>query len=240
MWPREIPIASACYMAMICVSIASCTLLQGQDYAQQTSYQRITGDSSSEPKLRWDALYSTERFVFGKEPSNFLVGVLHNLHVGLALDIAMGEGRNAIFLAKKGYRVEGVDFSEVALRKARRFAREQNVEANIKTINADLSNYTIQKNRYDLIINIDYLQKNLIPQMVTGLKSKGYIVFENYTLEQLKNPSGKGMSRDFLLKKGELKELFSDPKISGTLKIIKYEHTNDGRDARDHILVQKL
>jgi len=195
------------------------------------AYQAVTGDSSEEDRARWDAFYSSNNYVYGKDPSEFLKANISLLPVGRALDIAMGEGRNAVFLAKKGFKVEGVDISDVALRKARRLAREQNVT--IKTINADLKKYQVTPGAYDVIINIDFLERNLYQQIKNGLKSGGVVVFENDTDDQLQNPSGKSMSREYLLRKGELKEVFKD------FKIIFDRETNDGKRAVARFIARK-
>lgn len=194
-------------------------------------YQLVTGDDQADEKSRWDSLLNTSTYVYGKEPAAFLREIVAKLPVGRGLDIAMGEGRNAVFLAKKGFQVDGVDFSDVALRKARRLARENNVSVN--TINADLRKYQIRPNYYDVILNIEFLQRSLVPQIKRGLKKGGMVVFENHTVDQLKNKKGKSLSSDFLLKKGELKELFSD------FEILIYRESNDGKEAVASLLARK-
>lgn len=195
------------------------------------TYQMVTGDDSEDDRRHWDQFYSTQTYVFGKEPAAFVRENIDQLPVGKALDIAMGEGRNAVYLAKKGFRVEGVDISEVALRKARRLARENHVS--IQTINADLNQYAIRPDSYDVILNIDYLQRSLIPGIKKGLRKGGVVVYENYTVEQLKNTKDKQLRRDYLLEKGELKRLFND------LEVIVYRETNDGKDARASLIARK-
>jgi tellurite methyltransferase len=196
-----------------------------------SSYQLVTGDDSEDDRRHWDTLFNTGVYVFGKEPAPFLRDHISLLPVGRALDIAMGEGRNAVYLAKKGFQVEGVDYSEVAIRKAKRLARENHVSIN--SINADLNHYQIKPDHYDVIVNIDYLQRNLIPQIRRGLKRGGVVVFENATLEQLKNPNRQELSREELLGKGELKELFKD------FQILKYTEVNDGKDAKASLVARK-
>ena len=196
------------------------------------AYQMVTGDSAEEDRGQWDALYNNAQgYVFGKEPAAFLKDHLDLLPKGRALDIAMGEGRNAVFLAKKGFQVEGVDLSEVAIRKAKRLARENQVS--IQTINADLTTYQIKADAYDVVVNINYLQRSLIPQIKRGLKKGGVVVYENYTVAQLKNASGKRLRRDYLLGEGELKELFKD------LEILVFRETNDGKDAVASLVARK-
>jgi 2-polyprenyl-3-methyl-5-hydroxy-6-metoxy-1,4-benzoquinol methylase len=116
------------------------------------AYQMVTGDDPEQDRRQWDALFNTGNYVFGKDPAPFLKENVDLLPVGHALDIAMSEGRNAVFLAKKGFIVDGVDYSEVALRKARLLAHENHVTIN--TINADLTQYQIKSEAYDVIVNI--------------------------------------------------------------------------------------
>lgn len=195
------------------------------------AYQIVTGDDSEDDRRHWDTLYNTRTYIFGKEPAGFLRDHIQLLPVGRALDIAMGEGRNAVYLAKKGFRVDGVDISEVALKKARRLARENHVTVN--TINADLNGYSIKPESYIVILNIDYLQRSLIPEIKRGLKHGGVVVYENYTVAQLQNAEGQHMRRDFLLEKGELRSLFKD------FEILVYRETNDGKNARASIVARK-
>lgn len=191
----------------------------------------VTGDDSEEDRGRWDKLYTTQTYVFGKEASPFIRQHVDLLPPGRALDIAMGEGRNAVYLAKKGFIVDGVDISEVGMAKARRLARENHVS--IRTINADLNTYQIRPEAYEVILNIDYLQRSLIPQIKRGLKKGGIVVFENPTIEQLKNPGGQSLRRDFLLESGELRTQFKD------FEILVYRETNDGKDARAGLIARK-
>lgn len=195
------------------------------------AYQMVTGDDSEEDRKRWDKLYNTKTYVFGREPSPFLRDNIEILPVGRGLDIAMGEGRNGVYLAKKGFIVDGVDISEVALRKAKRLAHENHVSIN--TVNADLTTYTIKPETYDVIINVDYLQRSLIPEIKHGLKHKGVVVFENRTVDQLKIAPEQHLRRDELMEKGELKELFKD------FQILLYRETNDGKDAWASLIARK-
>ena len=191
----------------------------------------VTGTDADDDRSHWDQLYRTSQYVFGTEPAIFLKDHVHDLPVGKVLDIAMGEGRNAVFMAKKGFQVEGVDYSDVAIQKAKRLARNQRV--NITTINADLNHYSIKPETYDVILNIDFLLRPLVPQIKKGLKKGGVVVFENYTIDQLKNPSGQGMRRDYVLNPGELRELFRD------FQILVYRETNDGKDAKASLIARK-
>ncbi len=70
----------------------------------------------------WDARYTEKELVWSAEPNRFLPPLIDPLPAGTALDLGCGEGRNAIWLAREGWDVTGVDFSRVAIDKARRLA----------------------------------------------------------------------------------------------------------------------
>lgn len=197
-----------------------------------TRLMELTGDSDfADERTGWDRTYSRRDYVFGKDPSPFLVKHVEQLPKGRALDIATGEGRNAVFLAKKGFRVEGVDISAVGLRKAKKLAAENGVK--VQTVNADLNKYRIKPDSYTVILNFYYLQRNLFPQIKAGLRKGGVLVFETNTMDQLKLPGGRTYDKDFLLEPGELKKAFAD------LEILHYSETNDGKKAVASLVARK-
>ena len=159
-------------------------------------------------KKRWDERFKGKGFAFGKEPNPFLKKHFHLLPKGKVLDLAAGEGRNAVFLAQHGFDVDSVDISEKGLGKARRFANEMGVKIN--SLMADLDTYKIEKERYDLIDNFYFLKRSLIPRIKKGLKKGGRIIFETYILEH-RNISSEGpKDRKYYLKPNELLQLFKD------------------------------
>jgi tellurite methyltransferase len=140
-------------------------------------------------------------------PSQFLVDNLGLLPRGLALDVAMGSGRNSIYLAKQGFDVVGVDSSENAVQTARQFAQREGVTFTVLV--ADLeTDYIITENYYELIICFNYLQRSLIPQIKKSLKIGGMIVYETYLVDQIQ--FGGPHNPDFLLRHNELLDLFRD------------------------------
>jgi SAM-dependent methyltransferase len=97
----------------------------------------------------WDERYRGSELVWGAGPNRFLVEEVTDLTPGTALDVACGEGRNAIWLAEQGWRVVGVDFSSVGLEKARRLAAERGVTVEWKQ--GDLTTWETP-NTFDLVI----------------------------------------------------------------------------------------
>lgn len=76
----------------------------------------------------WDERYAASELVWSAEPNRFVAEELADLPPGRAVDLAAGEGRNAIWLARRGWQVTAVDFSAVALDKGVRLAGETAVE----------------------------------------------------------------------------------------------------------------
>lgn len=170
-----------------------------------------TEERMESEQRRWDERFKGKDFTFGKKPNPFLKKHIHLLPRGKALDLASGEGRNAVFLAQKGFDVDAVDFSEVGLKKTKKLAQELGVT--VQTILADLKDYPIEKEKYDLIANFYFLRRSLIPKMKKGLKRGGRVIFETYILEQRKiGVEGPKQARYFL-KSNELLRLFKDFRI---------------------------
>ncbi|MBI3752846.1 MAG: class I SAM-dependent methyltransferase [Deltaproteobacteria bacterium] len=152
----------------------------------------------------WDTKYASGAYVSSKNPGKLLIDLFPLLPKGKALDIACGEGRNAVFLAKNGYDVDAVDISGMAIERGREAAAQQGVKVNF--IQADLENYRISEEGYDLIVNFNYLQRTLVPSIKGGLKRGGVVVFETFTLGQ--QAIGHPKNPEFLLKPNELLKLF--------------------------------
>jgi len=104
----------------------------------------------------WDARYAAADLIWSATPNRWVAAELAELLPGRALDLACGEGRNALWLAARGWRVGAVDFSKVALAKGRQAAQSAGVER-IEWVEADLLGYQPEPRGYDAVI-IAYLQ----------------------------------------------------------------------------------
>ncbi len=98
----------------------------------------------------WDERYAGDELVWTAEPNRFLVAEVEGLAPGRALDLACGEGRNAVWLAERGWNVTGVDFSAVGLGKAHRLAEARGVSVRWET--ADVTEYAPTAAGFDLVI----------------------------------------------------------------------------------------
>ncbi|MCZ7529260.1 MAG: class I SAM-dependent methyltransferase [Acidimicrobiia bacterium] len=103
----------------------------------------------------WNRRYDEWELVWSAGPNQFVAAEVADLPAGRALDLACGEGRNALFLAEQGWRVTAVDFSDVALEKARRIAARRNVS--VDWVLADLLEYEPAERAWDLVL-VCYLQ----------------------------------------------------------------------------------
>jgi tellurite methyltransferase len=188
-----------------------------------------------EDRIKWDARYSGEEYLFSFAPSRFLARSL-DLICALApgrraLDIACGEGRNGIFLAQNGFEVTAVDISERGLARGRKRAEEVGVRVDF--VRADLETYRLRE-VYDLIINFNFLLRPLIPLMVESLAPGGIVLMETI----LEAPSLQGEHhRRFLLQQGELERLFSG--LAGTVLLLEEDLSGETPVARVIFCKQK-
>jgi SAM-dependent methyltransferase len=98
----------------------------------------------------WNQRYADADLVWSAEANRFVVQEVSDLPPGRALDLGAGEGRNAIWLAERGWRVTAVDFSDIGLQKARRLAEARGVE--IDWTEADLRSYSPATGAFDLVV----------------------------------------------------------------------------------------
>lgn len=108
----------------------------------------------------WEKEYSKKNFYWGIKPTPILVKFLPKIPKGKALDIGAGEGRNSIFLAKNGFKVEAIEKTKEGLEKITKSAKSNNLS--IKTWFGDIKDFNFEKNSYSLIISsasIDFLKK---------------------------------------------------------------------------------
>jgi len=177
---------------------------------------------------RWDKYYNMEEFLYGIRPIPFLKDNINLLPKNKALDLAMGEGRNGVYLATQGFDVLGLDISPIGLNKAKQLAKHLNTK--IQTRVVDLENYQLEKNSYDVIICTYYMQRDLFDQIKDSLRPGGMVLIETFNTDYLKYSR---FPKKYLLKHNELLEIFKD------FKIIRYQAYDDGKEAFSSIIAQK-
>lgn len=185
---------------------------------------------------KWNTKFSTEEYAYGKTPNLYLAEKLENLPVGKILCGAEGEGRNAVYAAKKGWEVAAFDISEEGRKKAMRLAKENQVEIDYK--NGLLPTLGYKPQSFDAIALIyAHFPKNIRETyhklLDTYLKSGGYIILEAFRVGheayQKVNPNvGGPQQKDFLLSEKELKETFSNYEIIELLETETMLNEGDG------------
>src|ERR1700693_1682322 len=129
---------------------------------------------------------------------------------GRALDIAMGKGRNSIFLAKAGFEVEGIEMSPEAIESAEASCKRENVT--VKITRADLEAAILPRDAFNLVICFFYLQRDLIPGMKATLKKGGFLVYETFLIDQHLQ-FGSPRRKEFCLDHNELLNAFREFRI---------------------------
>ena len=184
-------------------------------------------------RIKWNERYADAEYQMGLAPSRFLaerIKLLATLRPGKrALDIACGEGRNSIFLARHGYQVTALDISDRGIEKGRQRMPANGVTVDFRVV--DLERYEIAE-RYDLIVNINFLLRDLIPKGVAALDTGGVFLFETI-LDGLKLPGVH--TKSYLLQTGELQRLFAHE--AG--KILEYAEFPDAETPTARIIFQK-
>jgi SAM-dependent methyltransferase len=177
----------------------------------------------------WNQKYSTIDFIYGTEPNLYLKQQLLNLKPGKLLLPAEGEGRNAVFAAKLGWKVFAFDPSFEGQKKALKLASEFNVEIDYDLKTYQQANYA--HNSFDVIgLTYTHLPANLRKTMhnnyIQWLKPKGTIILEAFSKEQLRYNSGGPKEESMLFSQEELRDDF---KNLSSLEITKDESVlNEG------------
>lgn len=163
---------------------------------------------------KWDEKYRAGYGTWGV-PEPILMEAIANLPPDIALDLACGSGRNAVYLATHGWTVTALDSSQVAIDML-----PGSLEA--RCIDLESEDFRITPEAYGLICDCYYLHRPLFPQIRAGLKSGGLIVAVIPMYDD--DPAVTPMNPDYLCEPGELKSLFADWDI---------RHSREGKPNRN-------
>jgi tellurite methyltransferase len=171
-------------------------------------------DRSGDARGRWNRRYR-ERGVraFENPPSTWLAehrALLTGLDGQRALDVACGDGRNTAFLAELGSAVDAVDVSDVAIDALRTAARDRGLSVRPRRL--DLEYAALPPGPYDVIVQINYLQRDLFGPLARALNPGGLLVIETFTRADL-DELGNGVDARYLLDDGELAASFPDLEV---------------------------
>lgn len=153
---------------------------------------------------KWDDRYRSGRYGERTHPTALLAEWAPTVPLGPALDVACGAGRNALYLAARGFDVDAVDISSVAIERARRTAAERGLTVHWHAIDLDEDpDAALPDERYALIVWVRYVNRGLMPSLVRRLRPGGHLVCEQHlaTTAEVVGPK----SPEFRLAPGELR-----------------------------------
>jgi SAM-dependent methyltransferase len=164
----------------------------------------------------WNRRFDTPDYIFGRAPNEYLqTQAKRYLKKGDAvLCVADGEGRNSVWLAKQGMRVDAFDLSEVALSKAIALAKEEAVHVQFSLASTEAWDW--QPNQYDAVVGIfiqfadPVMRPRLFAQMVSALRPGGLLIIQGYTPKQLEFKTGGPSIAEHLYTEDMIRTLIGD------------------------------
>ncbi len=161
---------------------------------------------------RWNRILTAEKPAFNTEPNTFLVEMAKGRKPGTALDVGMGQGRNAIWLAQQGWDVTGFDPAEKAVALAQERAAKLGVP--LKTEIVGMEKFDFGERRWDMIVFSHVGGREIQDVLQRALKPGGVLVLEAFHHDAAK---GRSIGRNVVFDTGELPQLYSQ------LRVVRYE-----------------
>lgn len=164
-----------------------------------------------ETQARWDERYASGDYQPSQDHSPLVEEVTGYVPIGKALVLACGTGRNALYLASRGFEVDAVDVSAVAIEMAKAESADRGLTVDWHV--ADVNTFELGEDRYDLITMIRYTNREILPRLTAALTRDGWVLMEQHL--RTRHPVA-GPSDEFRLAPGELLQAFSE------LRVIRY------------------
>ena len=166
-------------------------------------------------KALWNERYAQKEFVYGRQPNEFLKNYIDNYSPGSILLPAEGEGRNAVYAARKGWQVYALDYSIEGQKKALEWANQNKVSINYEL--ADLTEWKSQQ-KFDAIALIyahfpTHKRIQVHQKIINSLKPGGTIILEAFSKKQIEFDSGGPKDPEMLFSTELLKEDFKSLQI---------------------------
>jgi 2-polyprenyl-3-methyl-5-hydroxy-6-metoxy-1,4-benzoquinol methylase len=173
---------------------------------------QTTMTAFNNPQHTWNQRFATDEYVFGQAPNAYLRSQAAHLQAGSALAVADGEGRNGVWLAEQGLKVDAFDFSENAIQKARLLALQRSQSVNWHC--CDWQSFDWQISSYDNVVGIFFQfatpldRTALFAKIDKSLKPGGTLIIQGYTAAQLKFNTGGPGKLDHMYEEAMMREAF--------------------------------
>ena len=192
-------------------------------------YDVLSGNSTNNKNIIFDNKLEMNQ---GKKPDQFLFENYDYIKSGgSVLDVYMGDGRNAVYLARKGFNVTGIEIRENMIEKARILSKTFDVR--ITSIKSSINNYNITGELYDAVLCFYYVDKNIINKLFSFLRPGGILIFKTYTKRQKKIKGFKDYPLVNTMEKKEFLKMFEK------YNLLKFEDPIHGKSFTSAVIVQK-
>ena len=224
---------------MTLIGPAGGNALPGQVSTRQTPAPMT--NTPDNPRDQWNARFAAEGYLFGTEPNEFLRAHAALLpKKGRVLAVADGEGRNGVWLAQQGLDVLSIDFSPVALAKARALARERGVK--LETAEADLAKWRWPRSGFTAVVAIfiqfvgPALRDKIFAGVKRALKPGGVLLMQGYRPRQLEYKTGGPPVEENLYTEELLRSAFADLEIVELVSHDDEIHEGRGHDGMSALI----
>lgn len=161
----------------------------------------------------WEQKFASEQYIYGKEPNEFFRQTIDAFQPGRIFLPGEGEGRNAVYAAQRGWKVDAVDFTNSGRNKAKKLAKEQKVRINYHI--EDITTCTPNELTYDAVSLIflhmpQKTTKELYKKLIRALKPGGFFIFQLYSKEQINYQTGGPKNEELLYSIEELADYLGD------------------------------
>jgi SAM-dependent methyltransferase len=188
----------------------------------------------------WDERYAREDYYYGTEPNDFLREQSALIPPGgRVLCLAEGEGRNAVFLAKQGFRVFAVDGSKVGLEKAKKLAQKSGVTIEAEV--CDLADYRFEADAFDAVISIwchlpPALRTRVHAGSIRALKRGGVLILEAYRPKQLEYKTGGPPVAELMMSEHSIREEMKGLRVLTLVERDREIHEGPGHDGMSAVV----
>jgi SAM-dependent methyltransferase len=189
----------------------------------------------------WNRKHTASGGLYGAEPNRFLVAEVSELQPGRALDLACGAGRNAVWLAELGWRVTGVDYSDVALEQAHALAEARGVKLSL--VQADVLEYEPPTGAFDLVAVL-YLQlpagerRLVLSRAATAVAPGGTMLVVGHHLDNLTDGWGGPKDPSVLFTHEDVRADLASLTVERAARVVRPVATDNGEAEAVDVLVR--